>query len=551
MLSLPFNRLQSNQLLTLAFCFFYFATLPTFGEAPPTQGKQTVLEIGYDTTRLTEPLDEEGFIDYVLASNQLFANGVTKANNFEVEIRQLLPADEIPVDISDAYFELLGIKPPKGPFGSRFHEWMRQNTNKNADQVSESFSIVLDGPWQRKDFPDIAKWLNQEQRLLDRIVSASRRSRNYTPYVAPAPNDINQPEPHMSAVLLPSIQGHRDLARSLRIRAHYRLGRNDVDGAWQDVLAIMRIGRLADQGITVIESLVGAAIESIAFETARLVLKRDDLTDKQVDSMLGDLKVMPPFRPVATKIDRGERFMALDVIQSLARAKNLRQAIDLIQQLGHDEQPNPNHGVTLVLLQNAKGKPKKVKQPEAFDWNECAKLVNHWIDRTVECSKEHGFKKRKLLFDSLLKDLSQIESNAKKHAAELAVAIPKKPADELGKMVGETLVAMLVPALPPACIPELVAAEQLDVLRVAFAVESFNRRYGYYPLETSDLVSDFADSIPADRFSEQPLQYHRSRNGFVLYSVGRNFKNDLGRDQNDRGSRKQVSWDDIVIRIGR
>ena len=52
----------------------------------------------------------------------------------------------------------------------------------------------------------------------------------------------------------------------------WHLGEGRADEAWQDLLAVHRIGRLTAQGQTLVEQLVGIAIDGIARERTLALL---------------------------------------------------------------------------------------------------------------------------------------------------------------------------------------------------------------------------------------------------------------------------------------
>ena len=67
-----------------------------------------------------------------------------------------------------------------------------------------------------------------------------------------------------------------------------------------------------------------------------------------------------------------------------------------------------------------------------------------------------------------------------------------------------------------------------DLERLAIAIAGFHAQAGRWPNELSELFPDFTETIPRDRFSGQALIYRASQSGYVLYSVGRNGKDDGG-----------------------
>lgn len=70
------------------------------------------------------------------------------------------------------------------------------------------------------------------------------------------------------------------------------------------------------------------------------------------------------------------------------------------------------------------------------------------------------------------------------------------------------------------------AAHQLA--RLALAMTAFRTRNGKYANQLADLVPDFLPSMPLDPFSGQPFRMKRSGNAILLYSMGRDLKNDGG-----------------------
>lgn len=65
--------------------------------------------------------------------------------------------------------------------------------------------------------------------------------------------------------------------------------------------------------------------------------------------------------------------------------------------------------------------------------------------------------------------------------------------------------------------------------RAALAIERFRRaEEGRLPDTLDALVPRFADVLPQDPFSDGPVRYRRTANGYVVYSVGTNLRDDEG-----------------------
>ncbi|MCC6697903.1 MAG: hypothetical protein IT365_19915 [Candidatus Hydrogenedentes bacterium] len=86
-------------------------------------------------------------------------------------------------------------------------------------------------------------------------------------------------------------------------------------------------------------------------------------------------------------------------------------------------------------------------------------------------------------------------------------------------------------------LPQLLRAVQafgrevamLCTARVALAVECFRADAGALPDDLSQLVPKYLPALNADPFDGQPLRYKRLSNGYQVYSVGEDLKNDGGR----------------------
>jgi hypothetical protein len=84
----------------------------------------------------------------------------------------------------------------------------------------------------------------------------------------------------------------------------------------------------------------------------------------------------------------------------------------------------------------------------------------------------------------------------------------------------------------------------LDNLTVAFALAWYQREIGRYPDRLDALAPRYLNQVPKDMFSGGGLVYRPTANGYVLYSVGLNAKDDGGRGHDD-----QPPGDDLVVRV--
>jgi hypothetical protein len=89
---------------------------------------------------------------------------------------------------------------------------------------------------------------------------------------------------------------------------------------------------------------------------------------------------------------------------------------------------------------------------------------------------------------------------------------------------------MVIPAIN-ACVTKFAKIQaQVDLARVACALERFHLAHGEYPETLDTLAPQFIATLPHDLINGQPLHYRRTEDGkFVLYSVGWDEKDDGGK----------------------
>ncbi len=70
---------------------------------------------------------------------------------------------------------------------------------------------------------------------------------------------------------------------------------------------------------------------------------------------------------------------------------------------------------------------------------------------------------------------------------------------------------------------------------------------GAYPAKLSDLVPKYVEQVPKDIFNDSDLRYRLEGQGYLLYSVGVNGKDDGAKSYDDRKTNED--WDDLVVRV--
>ncbi len=476
------------------------------------------ISIGKETTWATEPVGSNGFIDYLSAVNWRHNQGVTPENNAVVLLYQATGPRPEGDRQPDQFFQLLGIEPlpDEGEYFEDLRKWWQRTEKKvpeaGLDAAIDLLAIAQSRPWKAQEFPEIAEWLRDNEVPLRFVAEATQRSEYYSPLVSPKGQ-----EGKLIEVRLPGIHKARAFARALIARAMLRLGEGDDFAAWRDLFVVHRLGRLVGRGPTVIEGLVGIAVESMAIDAELRLISETQPSTKFVARYLKQINNLPPRSSMPDKMDVCERAMFLDCCIHLARGS---MNLDELAGGAQDE------SFVKKLVEGA--------VIQSVDWDEVLKSSNRWYDRLVAASKNPKYREREVALLKLDADLQAL-AQKRQGAGALLGLLGGKPA--LTQTVAETLISLLLPAVRQAMRADDRTIQRMQNLEVAFALSAWRSEHDSYPQSLADLAPKYLATVPTDLFTDQPLRYELTPDGYRFYSLGENGKDDDGRsfDDNPRG----------------
>ncbi|HUT23256.1 MAG TPA: hypothetical protein VM492_02815 [Sumerlaeia bacterium] len=88
-------------------------------------------------------------------------------------------------------------------------------------------------------------------------------------------------------------------------------------------------------------------------------------------------------------------------------------------------------------------------------------------------------------------------------------------------------------ALPQAGTKVAVTEARIRIARLALACRAWRNDHGAWPASLDDLAPGCIETVPADPFTGRDFVYRVQDDGFVLYSVGRNGRDDEGSAEGD------------------
>ncbi|MGL6226557.1 MAG: hypothetical protein ACRC10_08020 [Thermoguttaceae bacterium] len=296
------------------------------------------LQISKETTYVTGPLRADGKrIDYFRACEELLypAEMKTENNGYRLLIEYFgdLEANNRGTYENDTYTECdpiileqyhtqicekLGLDPKIPPkCDIPLEKWcvnyfLSDRIRKSADKEEEEnelFAVWVrleKDCWTLDDYPYMKDWLDNVDQPLTIVEQAVRKPVFCIPMLR------LDDSPHY---WFEARSCCRNIATTLQIRANYRLGMGDIDGAIDDKISILRLGRAIGQG-TLIDFLLGKGIESSGWAIPVEGNPDYPVSDEQWTRLQREMDALPQ-PPNRAETFECEHFLYLDYFQDV------------------------------------------------------------------------------------------------------------------------------------------------------------------------------------------------------------------------------------------
>ncbi|MBN2137728.1 MAG: hypothetical protein JW720_07970 [Sedimentisphaerales bacterium] len=344
----------------------------------------------------------------------------------------------------------------------------------------------------------IQKWISNNEDAWNQFKQASAKSYCYRQYMY----DPNTDQKWLLSILLPHLGDLRDIAKLGIWRSRIDAENRQLGKALENCLTVAAVGpHWQNKGI-LIEQLVGLSINRLAAEQIMQILQEPNVPIDLLEATQRKLERIYPAGYPLTNIE-GERLMFLDTVQHLFTKGGIG---------GGHLIPGKWVSFSDTYLDSIEGQDKTVMMPffaaqsmiharrdetlaianKTYDqqakWTRMTPYARHKaktpsIDEVILSHSRHRF--------FLLYDLMP----AFGRAAELAYQ---------GKATHQATIAIL-------------------------ALKRWKIQKNRYPGTLDELVSaGLLQNLPMDPYSDKPLVYKTTADGFLLYSVGPNFEDDGG-----------------------
>lgn len=496
---------------------------------PDPKPAKPMITVSKETTWATEPLDAEGRVDYAAFLNRHFSRGVTPETNAVVELYHVWGPSPGGVRQPEEFFTLLGMQAPpeEAVYQVEYDRWLAQHpevefpAGQGDKLIREAQELCGRRPWKTAEFPQVAAWLKAMDAPLNRAVLATERPHYYSPLIVRRP--VGKPEGLIS-VLLPGVQTSRGVARALCARAMLKLGEGQTLDAWKDLVACHRLGRLIGRGPTLIESLVGVAIEAMTIEAELRLLGESKQAPKMVAGFRRMLQTLPARSPMSEKINYAERCMFHDSMTLVATGN-----LPLSALVGNGDDSTISKVLTGTAMQ-------------FVDWNAVLKKGNQQYDKLNEAFLMPPGPARIAAIAERDQELRELNEKRRNPANTALGLLGGK--QFLTEFTSDVAIGLLFPGITSVIKAEDRIEQRWRALDIALALAAYHQDQGAYPESLNQLVPKYLSAVPADVFQDKPPFYERTADGYRCYSVGPNQKDDQGRIAEDT-----PPGDDIIIRM--
>ncbi|MCL2640980.1 MAG: hypothetical protein FWD53_09065, partial [Phycisphaerales bacterium] len=279
--------------------------------------------VSHDTTRITAPLNPQGYPDYLAALNTQLSQGITppkNENNAAPLLLQIVGTTQTNLTWQTATHKLLNLPPdPLPPQMITLYQFRQEPRDHDAQMaVIHDMENARNAPWSREANLELAQWIDRNTHALDLLHTAVTRPRYYLPLLNRDGQPAHIGEQFFINLATPRLAAYKELADICTARAMSRLDAGDFDGFHHDLLITARLARLLTQSATLIEYLVALAIDARTFMTAQTAAISGKFNATQITTLLRDLDQLPPFPSPAAQIDTADRYIWLDFICKFA-----------------------------------------------------------------------------------------------------------------------------------------------------------------------------------------------------------------------------------------
>ncbi len=306
-------------------------------------------------------------------------------------------------------------------------------------------------------------------------------------------NSILIVNPNFMDNLMRPLGPYRKVARLLASRIGWRAYLGDINGALNDEISLFKLGQLLQGKGLLIEQLVGIAVEALAHQRLMYILDRTDVPAEQLQQLQDELaRIFAHKQPIDLNCEKAFRYA---IIQK---------------------------GFT----DNGKGNGKILKVAAPY-------FVRDWKD-AVWSSLAFSYPNRQQALAEVEKMFAQAQQDLQTTPWQRKNESPGKSAAFVNAPFMFNIQALAIEKI--ALISWRLRTDRAATLTI-LAVLRFQKETSEFPENLNKLVQNgYLNELPQDPFSNGPLNYRKTKDGFILYSWGSDLEDDGGwMPRNEKG----------------
>ncbi len=136
--------------------------------------------------------------------------------------------------------------------------------------------LTIYEPWLSKDYPELAEWLKDRQDIISTLLLASKKEKCRFPIIIDSRQMTGQME-HLSAI--------RGWAFLLVCAANNDIAEDRIDAGIQKCSCLIQMGKHLCQQPSMINHLVGIAVEALALRSMKTFILEGDVSEKHLKTI--------------------------------------------------------------------------------------------------------------------------------------------------------------------------------------------------------------------------------------------------------------------------
>ncbi len=513
-----------------------------------------------ETTYFLGPVLPDGTIGYAAALNAHYRKAVTPENDAtKILLRileMLVPDEKIPTDVP----AVQGQEPPS-PAPRLYLSLSQHIINTGGDPEKEldqarkeldSATLVL---WSPSRFPRLAQWIAANQAAFDRVLELPAGKRYFLPYnVNSSPLVLSS----ASDLKVFSYELGKELIYGLVARATMKAESGDIKGAWEDLMAVRRFASALCSSSSFRLNFFGCMIRSRADIGSAALATSGRLSGAEAKDFLrklqSELQQTRATDKLFDKMNVISRCDSLDIIMSFAR--NGPEFYDAYLK-----------DISVASRKWTSTAPSWRSAATRVDWDVVLRTFNEWHDLLVDAARKElrspssdylttfNFRVQKM-WSPVANELrrqgwndsvdSRFSDAVNLILDSTSQSINTDKEDSTSKQIAKVAIVHFLPHVDEVIKLWRWSVQRSEVTVLAMALAAYKAEHGSSPETLAALSPKYVKQVPPDRFTGKPLKYEKNGNGYLLYGVGRNGKDEGGSDEHEDEGNNEI--DDMSVR---